>query len=102
TYSVIHANPIKAKGHKPYAVCVGRRENRQFIARLEGADPAELAEKDPADVVGRTCRIEPAEKGTVKMVLGSDLPYIPKCPGEKKREEQRRYCSKRGENRPIM
>lgn len=69
TYSVIFANPIKARGHKPYAVCVGRRENRQFIARLEGADPAELAEKDPADIVGRTCKIEPAKKGTVNMVL---------------------------------
>lgn len=69
TYSVIYANPLKSRGHEPYAVCVGRRENRQFVARLQGAEPAELAKKDPADIIGRTCKIEPAKKGTFNMLL---------------------------------
>ena len=69
TYSVVYANPLKARGHEPYAVCVGRRDNRQFIARLTGMDPAELSQKDPGDVIGQTCKIEPAKKGAVNMVL---------------------------------
>ncbi|MFH1538494.1 MAG: hypothetical protein ABIH66_06020, partial [bacterium] len=70
TYTVIYDNRLKSSKHDPYAVCLGRRDDRQFIANLEGATPQELAEKDPADVIGRTCKIGRGEKGTITMTLG--------------------------------
>lgn len=70
TYTVIYENQLKGKGIEPYAVCFGRRDKRQFIANLEGIDPLELAGKDPAEVIGRTCKIGRGEKGTITMTLG--------------------------------
>jgi hypothetical protein len=69
TYTVIYENRLRGAEHDPYAVCVARRGERQFIAALEGIEPEELAEMNPGEIIGRTCRIGRGEKNTVTMKL---------------------------------
>lgn len=69
TYTVVYENPLKSAKFDPYPVCIGRRDNRQFIANLAGVDALELAKANPADIIGRTCEIGRGKKNTITMTM---------------------------------
>jgi len=69
TYTIVYDNPLRGKKIEPYIVCIVKVGGRQSIANLVGIDPNELAGMNPADVVGRTGRVETDNKGIISFSI---------------------------------
>lgn len=63
TYTVVYWNPARGENMEPYILCVGKSGGKQFMANLIGISPSELAEMEPGDVIGRSCRVKTDQKG---------------------------------------
>ncbi|MEW6202237.1 MAG: hypothetical protein AB1546_09695, partial [bacterium] len=69
TYTIVYENPLRGKKIEPYGVCIIKIGDKQAIANIIGIDMMELAKMKPADVVGRTGKVETNDKNITTIMI---------------------------------